>query len=344
MFMDTLKAQTTTWLQQNKYMQVFSTSFGWARAYLMKRKSDTHKGFSFLAQCDGVPITIICDNAKEQIMGKFCCKCCEVGMHVKQTKPYTPWSNVAEGTIHELKCRAGQKMAKSSCPAKLWDHCLDLEAYIRSHTALDKYELQGQVPKTIVLGQTVDISPFIERPVYAWVKFWDNLAKYPEPKEQLSWWLGPAINIGPAMTAKILKSNGQVLYMSTYCGLTDDEHHDNAEVQKQKLFDSLIKSKLGSPLFFHDLQDLDPDITTPHYELYEDDFKTHNHVPDIDDDVNPEQGTHMLAEVSLPHGDSQQTGKVIHQARDQDSELTGTAHNNLILDTRSYQVEFLMAN
>ena len=193
------------------------------------------------------------------------------------------------------------------------DGILSLEAYIRLHTALDKYELQGPVPKMIMSGQTIDISLFIEHPFYAWIKFWDNLAKYPEPKEQLSHWLGPAIDIGPAMMAKILKSNRQVLYMLMYHGLTGDEHHDNAEVQKWKLFNSLLKSKLGSPLSFHDLQDLDPAITTPHYELYEDDFETHQHVPNIDDDINPETGDRYIgAEVSLPHGDSQQTGKVIH--------------------------------
>ena len=312
MFMDTLEAQTTTWFHKNKYAQVFSTSFGWAKAYPMKRKSNAHEVFSLFAQCDGVPITIICDNAKEQIMGKFHCKCREVGMHVKQTEPHTLWSNVAEGTIRELKHGAGQEMAKSSCPAKLWNHCLKLEAYIRSHTPLDKYELQGQVPETIMLGQTIDISLFVELPFYVWVKFWDNLARYPEPKEQLSCWLGPAINIGPAMMAKIQKSNRQVLYMSMYHGHTDDEHRDNAEVQKWKLFDSLIKSKLGSALSFHDLQDMDPDIITPHYELYEDNFETHQNVPNIDDDVNLETGdTYVGAEVSLPHGDSQQTGKVI---------------------------------
>ena len=228
MFTDTLEAWTTTWFRKNKYAQVFSTSFRWTRAYPMKRKSDAHKGFSLLAQCDGVPITIICDNAKEQIMAKFHCKCREVATCVKQTEPYTLWSNAAEGTIQELKCGAGQKMAKSSCPPKLWDHCLELEAYIRSYTALDKYELQGQVPETIMSGQTADISPFVELPFYAWVKFWDSLAKYPEPKEQVGRWLGPAINIGPAMMAKILKSNGQVLYVSMYHGLTDDESHDNA--------------------------------------------------------------------------------------------------------------------
>ena len=98
-------------------------------------------------------------------------------------------------------------------------------------------------------------------------KVWNNLAKHPEPKKQLGRWLGPAIDIGPAMMAKILKSNGQVLYILTYRGLTDDEHHDNAEVQKHKLFESLIKCKLGSPHSLSDLQDMDPNITTPHYEL-----------------------------------------------------------------------------
>ena len=110
MFMDTLEAWTTTWFQQNKYVQVFSTSFGWARAYPTKRKSDAHEGFSLFAQHDGVPITIICDNAKEQIMGKFCCKCHEVEMCVKQTEPYSLWSNATKGTIWELKCRASWKM------------------------------------------------------------------------------------------------------------------------------------------------------------------------------------------------------------------------------------------
>ena len=110
---------------------------------------------------------------------------CEVGMHIKQTEPYTLWSNADEGTIHELKHGTGRKMAKSSCPAILWDHCLKLEAYIQSHTTLKNYQLQGQVLETIVSGQTADILPFVEIPYYAWVKLYDDLAKNPKLKEQL---------------------------------------------------------------------------------------------------------------------------------------------------------------
>ena len=117
-------------------------------------------------------------------MGKFWMKDHEVGMH-KQMEPYIPWSNATKGTFHELKCGAGRKMAKSSCPAKLWDHCLKLEAYIQLHSCLNNYELQGQVLETIMSRQTADITPFVELLYYAWVKFYDNLAKSPEPKEQL---------------------------------------------------------------------------------------------------------------------------------------------------------------
>jgi len=38
---------------------------------------------------------------------------------------------------------------------------------LRSHTALESYELNNQVPETIVSGQTADISPFAEHAWYA---------------------------------------------------------------------------------------------------------------------------------------------------------------------------------
>ena len=73
-------------------------------------------------------------------------------MKVNQTEPYSPWSSAVEGVIKETKCGEGQKMASSHALAKLWDHCLELECYIRSHMALDNYELQGQVLETILSG------------------------------------------------------------------------------------------------------------------------------------------------------------------------------------------------
>ena len=70
--------------------------------------------------------------------------------------------NAAESTIQEIKQGASKKMTKAHVPATLWDHCLELEGYIKSHTANSCFELQGQVPETYLSGQTADISPFVE--------------------------------------------------------------------------------------------------------------------------------------------------------------------------------------
>ena len=152
-----------------------------------------------------------------------------MGIHVKQTEPYSPWQKAAEGAIREVKRGAGRKMARKKSPASLWDHCLELEGFIRSNTALNNHELQGQVPETILSGQTADISPFVEHAWYDWIYWWDTRSKMPEPREVLGRWLGPAIDIGPAMTSKILKENGQVIYSSTYRAITGNEMQDPKE-------------------------------------------------------------------------------------------------------------------
>ena len=135
-----------SWFQQNWYTQVFASWFGWSRAFPMRRKADTHEGLSLLAQQDGVPLWIIMDGFKEQTMGLFRRKAKEMGIHVKQTEPHSPWQNTAELTICELKKGAGCKAAKVKSPKKLCDHVLELESYIRSNTAIAHPELYGQVP------------------------------------------------------------------------------------------------------------------------------------------------------------------------------------------------------
>jgi hypothetical protein len=117
---------------------------------------------SFIFQRDGVPPLLIMDGSKEQTMGQFRMKVREAYCRIKQTEPYSPWQNAVESAIRESKRAAGRKMAASKCPQRIWDHCIELEALIQSHTALDLFELQGQVPETIVSGQTADISLFIE--------------------------------------------------------------------------------------------------------------------------------------------------------------------------------------
>ena len=53
-------------------------------------------------------------------------------------------------------------MLKSGSPKNLWDHCIELEEIILSHTDLDIYGLEGQVPETVISGKTGDISSLCE--------------------------------------------------------------------------------------------------------------------------------------------------------------------------------------
>ncbi len=86
--------------------------------------------------------------------------------------------------------------------------------------------------------------------------------------------------------------------------------------------------------------DLPEDAVTPHFDLYEDDTQPQQPVPDVDD-VTPEAfDQYVGAEVLLPLNGQMTTGKVKRRKRDIDGNIKGTAHQNPILDTRTYEVEF----
>ena len=68
----------------------------------------------------------------------------------------------AEGKFCELKIGSGRKITKMKSPKVLWGHCLELEAYIRSNTALDIFEVYGVNPKTKMSGEASYITTFCE--------------------------------------------------------------------------------------------------------------------------------------------------------------------------------------
>ena len=131
----------------------------------MKLKSEAHDSLSMLFKRNGVPPKIVVDNSKEQSLGQFAKKCREADCHLVNTEPYSPWMMAAERYIKELKQGSSRAMLSSGSPKLLWDHCIELQALIRSHTALDIYGLEGQVPETVMTGQRAAISILCE---YEW--------------------------------------------------------------------------------------------------------------------------------------------------------------------------------
>jgi hypothetical protein len=130
-------------------------------------------------------------------------------------------------------------MIKTGSPRVLCDHCIELEALILSSTSSDVYMTNGKVPETIMTGSTANISHICEFGWYDWVIFRDNV------KLTFGQYLGPATNVGSALTAKILKSNGQTVCRSTLRHLNDEEIHCPIHQEMRRVFNESIAHHLG---------------------------------------------------------------------------------------------------
>ena len=89
----------------------------------------------------------------------------------------------------------------------------------------------------------------------------------PETKFQVVRWLGPLIDIGSALTYKILKSNGKVVPRSTIRHLTHDELTNPDHIAMTKAFDDNIIQKIGVPTTENDFGN---DYLTLTFEYYDD--------------------------------------------------------------------------
>jgi hypothetical protein len=145
MYTDTMYS-TILSRQMNKAAQIFTTDFGFVRDFPMKKEKEAHEALSLLFHRDVFPNVMVMDGSKAQVEGEFRRKLRDAGCHIKQTEPHTQSSNTGEGAVRELKKGVGRQSMRSGCPKRLWDDCIIREAYVRSHTSLDIYGLEVQVP------------------------------------------------------------------------------------------------------------------------------------------------------------------------------------------------------
>ncbi len=112
-----------------------------------------------------------------------------------------------------------------------------------------------------------DISQICEFAFYDWIMFRDQPVAFPDDNPVLGHNLRPVIDVGSALTAKILKANGdgEVVYRSTYRALTDVEWANAAHVCCWVEFDLNILDKFGSETTPDDFPDLDIPATPVQY-------------------------------------------------------------------------------
>ncbi len=105
-------------------------------------------------------------------------------------------------------------------------------------------------------GETADISQFCELAWYNWVMYRPGTIDYPNEPLRLGTYLGPAINVGPGMTAKILQHNGEVVYWSTYCPLTIEECANDTMQQDMLTLRETTEERLGAKLTCAELEEV----------------------------------------------------------------------------------------
>jgi hypothetical protein len=324
----------------NKYAQVYCNDLEWARLYPMKKKSEAHETLSTLLKRDGAPTSLVSDGTKDETQGEFRRKAREANMHCRETEPHSLWQNRAEGCIREIKRATCRAMLKTKSPSRLWDYCAELKARIRSHTAHNLPILEDEVPETLMTGSTADISQLVEFGWYDWVYFWDTSETYPNNKEILGRYLGSAPDIGPAMAARILKENGEVVVRTTLRSLLPEEILREKEKEERTRFDKAIYARWGPASKPGDFED-DLDIETPSFEPYSDDKNAPHTIPEADEHDDPDKyDKYLNAEVTLPRGNRMTAGRVVFRKWDHEGKAVGKSNTNPLLDSRTYYVEF----
>jgi hypothetical protein len=140
------------------------------------------------------------------------------------------------------------------------------------------------------------------------------------------------------MCAKILKSNGQYAYRSSWIPVTADEMRKPSLRKEMREFNKSAGKVLGAPFKEEDLKE----EITPDYEPYYsgDPNEPPLIVPDRDDYDAEAFDPFLHAEVLLPFQGTQQMAKVTARRKDPEGNLIGKAAAHPILDTREYVVEF----
>ena len=105
------------------------------------------------------------------------------------------------------------------------------------HTA---HQLDCRFSETVILGETADICPFCEFGILEWVKFREDSVTFPDDQMVLGKYLGPSIDVGPAMTQHDMKANGEYEDRSTLHQLTPKEHMSPAMHKEKEAFQTSV--------------------------------------------------------------------------------------------------------
>ena len=207
-------------IRGHKYSQVFGNKDFFVEVYPINKKSECGTALELFVDDFGIPDVLIHDGSKEQSQpGTDFQRCIRKhGMKTKVSEPHRPNQNPAEGVIRELRKKWYRTMFRTNCPRRLWCFGLRYIAQIMQRTASNSGRLEGRTPFETLMGETPDISEYMDFGYYDWIVFIEE-AGLGEAK--IGKFLGIASGIGSLMAYWVLPDTGIPEVRSTVQRLTE---------------------------------------------------------------------------------------------------------------------------
>ena len=330
------------------------TNGSFTRVYPMESKSshDIAQALTEFIDDVGVPGTLICDFATEQT-GKNTevmkvVRRNQIRLLLAEKGRGTTQNHRAETEIREIKTKWKTRMRENQVPSRLWDYGLVYISEIQSLLARGPDQRPG-IEK--ILGQTVDISEWLDFDFYERVWYWDH-QKTDMNNEQakIGRWLGIAHRVGSDMTYWLLTQAGHVIARSTVQHITVTDMAIDAIRDRVSAFDNDLAIRMNdenfqldhpNPVFY--LQDDVP---------FADDAANDNIPPDAEygdmnqpakreaDEIEFDTFDQYLNSEFLVNNDGETAmARVVKRAKDNNGNPIGKRHPNPLLDTREYECE-----
>jgi hypothetical protein len=287
----------------------------------------------------GVPHTLIADNANEEVEGRARDTCTKYRINIKTTVPHSPWQNLAEASIRELKKNVRRTIRRTNTPLRLWPYCMDWCAAVRRLTASNILQLNNRTPTEYVEGSTPDISSYALFDWYQPVYYYNPTIGYPHERKLIGRWIGVADQCTDIMAYLILAGKGQVLTRKSVWAISESELAQDSIKSRLHDFDQSVKAAYDQawPTFVNVTDD---DVLNSSEDEVHRPISPNENGMEYHDYTLEEMDEYLSKTLYLPRGGELVTARVAKRTRDGDEVPTGCRNSNPILDTRQYEVEF----
>ena len=240
-------------------------------------------------------------------------------------------------------------MMKRSVPKRPRDYGLRWVVEIMQRTASSAGNLHDRTGLEKVTGETPEISEYVDFRFYDWCWYKENAGM---GETKLGRWLGESHRTGSLMSFWVLTQSCKVVSRTSVQLITRLEMGEEDTQNRTGAFDETIKLRLRDHA--HTIEKdgkVEPlDLSTHPYGDDLDFQKEFNSVTsnaeikNDDSNFTPDTyDTYLNMELALPQGDSLEPRmtRVTKRLKDANGIPIGTADDNPLLDTRTYEVEYL---